>query len=144
MSCHRRITQSWCSLTPCKKELGAVSQCDWRWGGSLLFSFQLPDTQRKPTRQPQSSACAHELYMGSIKTLNSWFLRNLPATTAARLSLCACLLKQQHLWLRLCGNVHFDHQKPASHRAIFSSISSLWRATGPAADFLTWLRDALQ
>lgn len=79
--------------------------------------------------QPCSSVCANELYMGSIKTLNCWFLRNLPATTAAWLPLWACLLKQQHLWLRLRSYVHSDHRKPASHRAIFSSISSLWRAT---------------
>lgn len=34
----------------------------------------------------ESHVCAHELHLGSIRTLKSWFLRNFPATTAAWLS----------------------------------------------------------
>lgn len=33
--------------------------------------------------------------------------------------LWACLLKRQHVWLRLCSNVRSDHSKPATRRAFF-------------------------
>lgn len=125
------------------KELGAECQFDRRLGGGFIF---LPIiSHSKPASQPRSAVCVpHELCMSSIKTLNSWFLRNLPAATPARLPLRARLLKQQHMRLTLCSNVCSDHHKAPRHRAIFSSISSLWRAAGPAADFLAWRRNALQ
>lgn len=61
----------------------------------VIFTFILLIIgQQDNSNQPGISVCVHELYMCSIKTFNSWFLRNLTVTTSARWPPGAFLLKQ--------------------------------------------------
>lgn len=137
MSCLQRIK---CGAL--REEFGAASARKTGEGMGLYYSP--PNYRPLKESRPGSSVCAHELYMGSIKTLNSWFLGNLPVRTTDLVGPLWLLIKTAALVIKVCGNVRSDHHKPASHRAIFRAISSLWRPTGPAADFLTWRRDALR
>lgn len=125
MSCHRGIKcTAYVPLRLVKRGGCCERLCGWRWRRGFTLFLPIIGHSEKAS-QPASSVCAHKLYMGSIKTLNSWFLGNLPATTAAWSPLYAGLLKQQHSWLRLCRNVRSDHHKPARETELFSVQSHL-------------------